>query len=269
MKYVNKLGSTKRLLYFFAIRKKIAIKNVFYSNNNNQHLFILSPPFCGSTLLNEIISSSNNVSCNNNIGLREGQHLPIAKDILFTNDRWDNTKQINWKLIHNIWNKYWDKSKDIFLEKSPPNICRAIQIEKEFPNAKFICLVRNPYAQIEGEMRRYGTPVKEATKLSIQYLKYQKKNIEKLKVTFIIRYEELVNDTTNTKKNIVAFLPELNDINMNMNFSAHNSRAEKNMAITNLNLEKIAKIKKDDLLIINSLLKKEKSTLNYFNYHII
>ena len=118
-------------------------------------------------------------------------------------------------------------------------------------------------------MRRYGTPVKEATKLSIQYLKYQKKNIEKLKVTFIIRYEELVNDTTNTKKNIVAFLPELNDINMNMNFSAHNSRAEKNMAITNLNLEKIAKIKKDDLLIINSLLKKEKSTLNYFNYHII
>ena len=269
MKYVNKLGSTKRLLYFFVIRKRIAIKNVFYSNNKNQHLFILSPPFCGSTLLNEIFSSSDNVSCNNNIGLREGQHLPRAKDILFTNDRWNNTKKIDWKLIHRIWNKYWDKSKDIFLEKSPPNICRAIQIEKEFPNAKFICLVRNPYAQIEGEMRRYGTPVKEAAELSIQYLKYQKKNIEELKVSFTIRYEELVNDTSNTKKNIISFLPELNDINTNMNFSAHNSRAEKSMSITNLNLEKIAKIKKDDLLIINSLFKKEESILNYFNYNIV
>ena len=269
MEYINKLGSTKRLLYFFIVRQKITIKNLFYLNRNHQHLFILSPPFCGSTLLNEIISSSKNVSCNNNIGLREGQHLPIAKDILFTKDRWDNTKKIDWKSIHRIWNKYWDRSKEIFLEKSPPNICRAIEIEKEFPNAKFICIVRNPYAQIEGEMRRYGTPVKEATELCIQYLKYQKKNIEKLKVSFIIRYEELVNETTNTKKNIISFLPELNDINTNMNFSAHNLRAEKNMAITDLNIEKIAKIKRDDLLIINSLFKKEEGTLNYFNYHII
>ena len=269
MKYVNKLGSTKRLLYFFSIRQKIAIKNVFYSNNKNQHLFILSPPFCGSTLLNEIVSSSNNVSCNNNIGLREGQHLPIAKDILFTSDRWDDTKKINWKLIHSIWNKYWDKSKDIFLEKSPPNICRAVKIENEFPNAKFICLVRNPYAQIEGKMRRHGTSAKEAAELSIQYLKYQKKNIAQLKDSFVIRYEDLANNIAHSKSNIIAFLPELNDIDIHMNFSAHNLRTEKSMAITNLNPEKIAKIKKDDLLIINSIFKKEELLLNYFNYQII
>ena len=105
MNYVNKLGSNKRLLYFFMLRKKIAIKNLFHKNNKNQHLFILSPPFCGSTLLNEIISSSNNVSCNNNIGLREGQHLPIAKDILFTKDRWNSEKEVDWQLIHSIWDK--------------------------------------------------------------------------------------------------------------------------------------------------------------------
>ena len=269
MEYVNKLNSTKRLLYFFVVRKKMAVKNLFYSNSQNQHLFILSPPFCGSTLLNEIISSSNNISCNNNIGLREGQHLPVANKILFTKDRWDAEKKINWKLIHTIWNKYWDKSKSIFLEKSPPNICRAIQIEKEFPNSKFICLVRNPYAQIEGEMRRYGTSAKEAAELSIQYLKYQKKNIEELKVVFMIGYEDLVNKTIKAKKNIISFLPELNDININMNFSAHNLRVEKSLAITNLNSEKIENIKKDDLLIINSIFKKEELLLNYFNYQII
>ena len=74
---------------------------------------------------------------------------------------------------------------------------------------------------------------------------------------------------TSVHKNIISFLPELNDINTNKNFSAHNLRAEKSMTITNLNLEKIAKIKKDDLLEINSLFKKEENLLNYFNYKII
>lgn len=251
------------------MRQKIAIKNLFYSNAKNQHLFILSPPFCGSTLLNEIISSSDNVSCNNNIGLREGQHLPIVKDILFTKDRWDTKKKINWQLIHSIWNRYWDKSKGVFLEKSPPNICRAKKIENEFINARFICLVRNPYAQVEGKMRRYNTSAEEAAKLSIQYLKYQKENIEQLKNTLLISYEDLAENTNNIKKTIITFLPELSDINTKLKFKAHNLRAEKNMAITNLNPEKIAKIKKEDLLIINGVFEKEEKLLNYFNYQII
>ena len=269
MNYVNKLGSTKRLLYFFLVRKKIALKNLFYSNSTNQHLFILSPPFCGSTLLNEILSSSRNVSCNNNIGLREGQQLPIVKDILFTKERWNPEKDINWQVIHSIWNKYWDRSKAIFLEKSPPNICRAKKIEKEFHNAKFICLTRNPYAQAEGKMRRHNTPAKEAAILSIQYLKYQKENIEQLKNTLLISYEELAENPTKTKNSIIAFVPELCDMNIDLKFKAHNLRAEKNMTITNLNPEKIANIKADDLTIINTIFKKEKKLLNYFNYQII
>jgi len=269
MEYVNKLGSTKRLLYFFIVRQKITIKNLFYLNKKNQHLFILSPPFSGSTLMNEIISSSSKVSCNNNIGLREGQHLPNAKDILFTKDRWDKEKKINWKIIHNIWNKYWDKSKDVLLEKSPPNICRAIQIEKEFPNAKFICLVRNPYAQIEGKMRRHGASAKEATELSIQYLKYQKENIDKLKNTLLVKYESLTENTKNEKKAIITFIPELSDINTELKFNAHNLRAVSSMGITNLNTEKISNITEEDLGIINQIFNKEKSILNYFNYEIL
>jgi hypothetical protein len=85
----------------------------------------------------------------------------------------------------------------------------------------------------------------------------------------LIGYENLVDKTTKVKKNIISFLPELNDIDINMNFSAHNLRAEKSLAITNLNSEKIDKIKKDDLLIINSIFKKEELLLNYFNYQII
>ena len=269
MNYVNKLGSTKRFLYFFGVRQKIAIKNLFYSNSNNQHLFILSPPFCGSTLLNEILSSSNNVSCNNNIGLREGQQLPIVKDILFTKERWDPKKEINWQVIHSIWDQYWDKSKGVFLEKSPPNICRAKKIENEFQNAKFICLTRNPYAQVEGKMRRHKTLAKEAAELSIKYLKYQKENIEQLKSTLLISYEELAENPIVIKNSIISFLPELSDINIDLKFNAHNLRSKKNMAIINLNHEKIAKIKADDLIIINTIFREEEALLNYFNYQIV
>lgn len=266
MKGINKLGSTKRKAYFFFVRKKLFIKNVFCQKSNNKHLFILSPPFCGSTLLNEIIVSSNNVSCNNNIGLREGQHLPETKDILFTNDKWDPNKKINWEEIHEIWDKYWDKSKTILLEKSPPNICRALDIQQEFNDANFICLVRNPYAQAEGILRRSNKDAEYAANFVLKCLEYQKKNIEKLKNTILINYEELTKNHKKTKKKLISFLPELSDINTSMRFSAHNIRGLKNMKITNLNEEKIEKIEKYDLDIINSIFKQKRNLLNYFNY---
>ena len=269
MKGANKLNSTKRKIYFFLVRKKLIIKNFLYKKNNNKHLFILSPPFCGSTLLNEIIASSKNVSCNNNIGLREGQHLPETKNLLFTDDKWDPTKNIDWKKIHNIWDKYWDKSKNILLEKSPPNICRALDIQKEFENANFICLVRNPYAQVEGILRRNNTDPEYAANFALQCLEYQKKNIEKLKNVILISYEELTKNHIEIKKMLVSFLPELSDVNTNMRFSAHNVRGKRNMKIINLNEEKIKKIKKNHLEVINTTFKQKSNLLNYFKYKIL
>ena len=269
MNHINKLGSTRRKAYFFAVRKKLFIKNLFYKNIDNQHLFILSPPFCGSTLLSEIIASSKNVSCNNNIGLREGQHLPETQDLLFANDKWDPTKKINWKEIHDIWDKYWDKSKAILLEKSPPNICRALNIEKEFKNAHFICLVRNPYAQAEGIIRRNNASAEYAANFALKCLEYQKENIEKLENIIIISYEELTKNHRETKNKLISFLPELSDINTEMRFSAHNIRGARNMKITNLNEEKIKKIEKNNLAIINSIFKQKSDLLNYFNYKIL
>ena len=105
MNYVNKLDSKKRKIYFFSVSKKISIKNLFFAKKKNQYLFILSPPFCGSTLLTEIISTSKSVSCNNNIGLKEGQHLPLAHNLLFNDDRWDPNKKIDWIRIKEIWHK--------------------------------------------------------------------------------------------------------------------------------------------------------------------
>ena len=269
MNYINKLDSKKRTLYFFGVSQKLALKNLLLAKKKNHYLFILSPPFCGSTLLTEIISTSKNVSCNNNIGLREGQHLPRAKEILFNDDRWDPKKEIDWKRVKKIWHKYWDRSKDILLEKSPPNICRAQNIDKIFVGSKYICLVRNPYAQIQSNIRRYNTDIKIATNKYISYLKFQKSNIEKLTGVLVLSYEELADNPIKAKKEITTFLPSLSDINTDLQFNAHNMHKKKKMAIKNLNKENISALSKGQIQIINSLLSKEKELINYFNYSLL
>ena len=268
MKYINKLGSIKRLLYYNIIAKKILLKNYFFKNKDFKYLFILSPPFCGSTLLTQIICSSDNVSCNNNIGLMEGQHLPLAKDILFTTDRWSVNKKIDWKRVKEIWHKYWDLSKSILLEKSPPNIIRTLEINKYFNKVKFICLVRNPYAQIQSNVRRYKTNINEAATDYVNYLKCQKENLNKYD-SILIKYEDLTEKPFREKEKIKKHIPELNDIKMDLYFSAHNIRKSKNLPLTNLNNESIAKLSKEQINSINLILKKEKKILSFFDYSYI
>lgn len=250
------------------IAKKNLLKNYFFTNKEYSYLFILSPPFCGSTLLTQIINSSKNVSCNNNIGLMEGQHLPIAKDLLFTKDRWSVDKKIDWIKVKNIWHKYWDISKPILLEKSPPNIIRADKIKQYFKKVKFICLVRNPYAQIQSNLRRYNTDIKEATSNYINYLKFQKENLNKYD-SILIKYEDLTEKPEKEKKKIIKHFHQLKDINIHLKFSAHNIRKSKKLHLTNLNKESIAKLSKVQLNAINNILKKEESILSYFKYSII
>ena len=268
MKYINKLGSIKRLLYFNIIAIKILLKNYFFSGKDFKYLFVLSPPFCGSTLLTQIISSSNNVSCNNNIGLMEGQHLPQAKDILFTKDRWDIDKKIDWIKVKSIWHKYWDLSKPILLEKSPPNIIRVEKINKYFNKVKFICLVRNPYAQIQSNLRRYNTDIKVATTDYIKYLKFQKENLNKYD-SILIKYENLTEQPLIEKEKIIQYLPVLHDIKIDLKFSAHNIRKSKNLPLTNLNKESIDMLSKEQISSINIILKKEEKILSFFNYSTI
>jgi len=256
-------------IYYLFRRVIFFIPNLLFNNKKHKYLFILSPPFCGSTLLNEIISTSRKVSCNNNIGTREGQTLPKVKDIMFTKERWNSNLELPWEKIKNIWKKYWDLSKPILLEKSVPNILRVKEIKNTFLPASFICIVRNPYAQCEGIMRRNNISAEEAAKFSIHCLMYQKNNIENEKELLFFTYEELCDNTEKIINKIKNFLPELNDINIKRKFSAHNFKGKRKMRITNLNNEKIKKLTIEDITIINNIFSKNKELLEYFNYSII
>jgi len=234
----------------------------------NKYLFILCPPFSGSTLLTEIIATLKNVSPNNEYGTREGQTLPSVRKIMFDHeDRWNPNLFYDWKFIKKEWLKHWDTSKTILLEKSPPNIIRSFKIQKVFKPAYFICMVRNPYARCERN-KRMGGDLIEAAKSMVMQLKYQKNNIEKLDRVLFFTYEKLTENPKKVKTEMIKFIPELEDINIDLISSAHNF-LNKKMKIRNLNYEKIKKLNREDLEKLNSIFKKENEILSYFGYDVI
>lgn len=46
--------------------------------------------------------------------------------------------------LQSQWSKFWDTSKPVLVEKSPPNLIRARFLQQMFPNAYFIVIVRHP-----------------------------------------------------------------------------------------------------------------------------
>ena len=181
--------------------------------------------------------------------------------------KWDEKYNINWELIKNEWRKYWDITKPILLEKSPPNIVRAASINMAFPNSHFIILYRNPYAQCESSIRRYKKTPKSAAEKTIFFLEYQKKN-QLLPNSISISYEELTDTPELSKHRIIGLLSELHDIKTSIRFSSHNFKKE-NLYIQNLNHSKIRNLSKSQLAEINKVFSKHVQLLNYFNYQLI
>lgn len=260
--------SVKRTIYYTYIRCIRLFVWIFNQNKSPNFLFILSPPYCGSTMLNQLLSSSKNVSCNNNLGTREGQLLPGVNQYMFQSDRWEESVNYPWNEVKRIWMKYWDFSKPIFLDKSIPNIIRVEEIEKVFSPIKFICMVRNPYAQVEGIMRRNKQDAYSSALFAVKCLKYQSVNRDRDNTLFF-SYEQLCENGEDTLRKIIDFIPELSDIDLEMEFTSHNFKSEGKMKMVNLNDEKISRISLDDLKVINSIFEKEKDLLNIFDYKII
>ena len=234
----------------------------------SKYAFILCPPYCGSTLMSHILASSENVSINNPQGTREGQTLPEVRDHLFVKDRWNEDLQIDWKMVKRVWEKYWDLSRPILLEKSPPNILRANQIASHFQPAYFFAAWRNPYAHCESQIRRNGSNPKQAADFAIRCLQIQRRNIEQLDNVLPISYEELTADPASFVQQANRLLPELGDLRVTGQFNVHNM-LDQPLDIKNLNCEKIALLGNRQRREINAVFGKHRSIFDYFGYRLL
>src|SRR5262245_51789786 len=130
------------------------------------HLFIISPNNSGSTFLKNALATSSRTW---NL-VREGQNtfgfsgprsigkraLGWASDPRWIDDFVDPTNY-DWPAIRRAW--YFqafsrDARASVFVEKSPPFLLIVDELSRQFANARFLFMVRDPYAVVEGILRR-------------------------------------------------------------------------------------------------------------------
>lgn len=118
-------------------------------------LFIITPPFSGSTALAKILNTSHRTVLLENRG--EGQWLVPG---LCQEDRWNPDKQVDYASVRAVWMsrfqmlKQFTPGADVVVEKSPPNMVRIEQLANIFPNHSFIANNRNPYASCSSRLYR-------------------------------------------------------------------------------------------------------------------
>lgn len=228
------------------------------------YLFVLCPPYSGSTLLWKLLSTSASVSALPD----EGQFLPELRGLMRERP-WDAGHALPWQEIKAVWDSYWDAGKAVRVEKSPPNIIRTRELLAHFRPARFVIMVRNPYAQSEGLMRRNDWPARRAANFAMMCLRTQLQNRRQLEHAAVLTYESLVRDPAGACAELAAFMPELSDMDAGASFEVHSIDGTLKRPITDLNARKIAGLTADALATLNEVFSAERETLDAWGYELL
>jgi hypothetical protein len=230
----------------------------------SSYLFVLCPPYSGSTLLWKLLGTSQNVSTLPD----EGQFLPEIVDIM-RDKPWDPGHILPWSEIKAVWESYWDMGKPVLLEKSPPNLIRTRDILAHFQPVKFVVMVRNPYAQSEGLMRRNRWTVKRAANFSMMCLRTQLSNARDLDNALVLTYESLVQNPVQACQELVQFMPQLGDMDHAASFEVHSIDGTLSRPITDLNAKKIAALSADTIAAMNEVFVQHRETIEAWGYTLL
>ncbi len=227
----------------------------------HKYLFILCPPSSGSTLLWQLLRTSPHV------GFFRAEGQTLVKDILFTAQRWDPALPVAWEKVRAAWESAWDMSKPVLLEKSPPHLVRARQLQEHFPGSHFVVMVRNPYAYCEGIRRRWRNDLNYATiaRRWVERAVFQCDNRAGLQRVLFFTYEELCADAESICRRLVGFVPELERLQPQREFAVF----EKNLPMKDLNARQIARLSASDIREINAVLGGHRQLLAEFGYEMI
>lgn len=225
------------------------------------YIFILCPPYSGSTVLWHLIGTSDAVS----LLPSEGQFLPDVRDAMRRNP-WSEDTEMPWLDIKAAWHKYWDSAKPLWVEKSPPNLVRAHAIAEHFAPAVFLVMVRDPYAHCEGLMRRNGWTATRAAEFSLRCLTWQKKNAESLGSSLSFTYEDLVDAPERVCARLEALVPDLGQLDYRREFSVHSLDGNVPRVLENLNQRKLERLSATDTEQIGAVLCTRTDVIEHWGY---
>lgn len=131
------------------------------SSMKHKFVFICGLHRSGTTILHECMRDHPDISGFYDTGAPhdEGQHLqdvflPAYKfggpgkfgfdQRAVLNEKSQLISSENRERLFKAWGKYWDLSKPVLIEKSPPNLIRTLFFQEMFHNSYFVILLRHP-----------------------------------------------------------------------------------------------------------------------------
>jgi hypothetical protein len=249
------------------IHRELNVTFIPYSEPQ-KWLFVVGCYNSGTTLLSEVLSQHKDIS-----GLPTEGHfltdqlisdykigLPrmwVSREDLFRAFEDDDIGDVG--RIKKEWIIRLDRSKPVFLEKSPSNGAKMRWLQANFENSYFISVVRNGYATAEG-IRRKAEPMHLKNGWPIRQCAYQwrrsnevlEEDSEHINNYLQVKYEDFVDDPTSVVKKINTFVGiecEEGDMNYKKNWSIH----ERKQPIMNLNQDSIDRLTQNDINIINEV----------------
>ncbi len=225
------------------------------------HLFVLCPNNSGSTFLKNALGGSRHTW---NLA-REGQrtfgdvgpdHRVYLRHLVWAaRSSWirtyANASNFDWPATRRAWYAQavaTSPEAPVFVEKSPPHLLIADALRAAFANARFLIMVRDPYATYEGIIRRRrqappGAPGDSRTLAAehvVACLDRQRSNRRELAgLATFFSYERLCADPRGCAAEIAGLVPELADPQLDRRVAVKGLYDE---PLRNMNAEQVARL---------------------------
>jgi hypothetical protein len=104
------------------------------------------------------------------------------------------------------WGPYWDLSKRVLVEKSPPNLTKSRYLQALFPDAYFVMIMRHPIAVAEATAKWTKTSRLSLVSHWVAAHEIMAADLPFLKRVMTLRYEDVVADPRTEFHRVLEFL---------------------------------------------------------------
>jgi hypothetical protein len=163
------------------------------------------------------------------------------------------------------WARYFSQGPGILLEKSTPNAVRSRWLQKHFRPARFVTIVRNPYAVSEGIARRTPHPIEEGARHWTRLHAILREDMKYLEQCLVVTYEDFCDRPTEQLERIRQFLglAEPFDVSiLERSFNAPNIDG-KPAGLQNLNNRSFSRLNADAIATITRIAGEEMTHWGY------
>ena len=239
-------------------------------------LFVITPPYSGSTALAELLQTSQYIT-----SLQERAEGQWLIPELSARDRWVASKEVNFESVRRVWLAKFDELKkdepqlSVLVEKSPPNMVRLEPLLGLFKSVSLLANNRNPYANIASLAKRVVRRERSAPNRSDL--------IEGLATEWVKRSALIRDLVSNHSINLVTYeqfcqnpkiLIEKLDLDSRVIASIEfdkqlSIKGNKPTELVNFNAVQIDSLSDQDIKIISNKLLGNEELLEFFGYEII